>query len=266
MSEDQSEDQVEVIAALEVSEEGAAPTGELPAPFVVQILTLFPEFFESPLSTSIIGRAVESGAARIGCTQIRDFATDKHRTTDDVPYGGGAGMVMKPEPTVAALEHAREQCPGVPRVYLTPDGERFSQAIAQEMASWPGMVLVCGRYEGLDERVREGWIDREISIGDYVLTGGEPAALILIDAVVRLIPGVLGNPGSLSEESFSNGRLEYPHYTRPREFRGRSVPEVLLNGNHAKIDAWRREQSEQRTRARRPDLFGLPAKDEEQDA
>jgi tRNA (guanine37-N1)-methyltransferase len=253
MSEPDDES-VEGEASNEVGEQGGVEA-VAPAPYAVQILTLFPEFFDSPFATSIIGRAVEQGHAALGCTQIRDFATDKHRTTDDVPYGGGAGMVMKPEPTVAALEHAAALCPGAPRVYLTPQGEPFTQAIAREMATWTGMVLVCGRYEGLDERVREGWIDREISVGDYVLTGGEPAALILIDAVVRLLPGVLGNPESLSEESFSNGRLEYPHYTRPRDFRGRLVPEVLLNGNHAKIDAWRREQSEARTLERRPDLL-----------
>jgi tRNA (guanine37-N1)-methyltransferase len=259
---DQADGQGEALS-IEEAAHGSAQVSS-PTPFQIEVLTLFPEFFDSPLKTSIIGRAREQGLAKIVCTDIRAFATDKHRMTDDVPYGGGAGMVMKPEPCVGALEAAAARAPGAVRVYLTPSGEPFTQKIAREMAGWPGMILMCGRYEGLDDRVRQGWIDREISVGDYVLTGGEPAALILIDAVVRLLPGVLGNPESLEDESFSHGRLEYPHYTRPRSFRGMEVPEVLLGGNHAKIDAWRRERSEALTRERRPDL--LKREDEAQDA
>ncbi len=224
--------------------------------FAIEILTLFPEFFDSPLSTSLIGKACDAELATVLRTNIRDFATDKHHTTDDLPFGGGAGMVLKCEPAVGALEAARDRNPSLPRIYLTPQGERFTQAIAAELAAGPGMILFCGHYEGVDERVREGWIDREICIGDYVLTGGEPAALVLLDAVVRLVPGVVGNPESLVEESFTDPRrIEHPHYTRPRDFRGMEVPEVLLSGHHAKIEAWRREQSEARTRSRRPDLI-----------
>lgn len=225
------------------------------APFTIQVLSLFGEYFQSPLATSITGKGIEKELFAVETVDIRAFATDKHKTTDDVPFGGGAGMVMKPEPLVAALEFARERQPEALRIFMSPDGEPFSQAIAQELADSPGLILVCGRYEGIDERVREGWIDREISVGDYILTGGEPAALIVIDAVTRLLPGVLGNETSIIDESFSRPRLEYPHYTRPREFRGRSVPDVLLSGNHKAIADWREAQSEQRTRERRPDLL-----------
>lgn len=224
-----------------------------------QILTLFPEFFETPLSTSILGRAQDKGLVDYAMVDIRDFAHDKHRTTDDLPYGGGAGMVMKPEPLVEALEYAREQDAGAPRVLLSPQGEPLTQSLADELAAEPGLILTCGRYEGIDERVRQGWIDREISIGDYVLSGGEPGALVLVDAVTRLLPGVLGNEESIREESFAQGRLEYPQYTRPREFRGRQVPEVLLSGNHQKIAQWRQQQSLERTRTRRPDLLDEPS-------
>ncbi len=223
--------------------------------FAVQLVTIFPEFFSSPLSTSLMGKAIDKGLFEVDAIDIREYATDKHRTTDDVPYGGGAGMVMKCEPTVAALEAAAQARPGLPRIYMTPQGEPFTQSVARELAHGPGMVLLCGRYEGVDYRVREGWIDREICVGDFVLTGGEPAALIVLNAVTRLLPGVLGNAASIDEESFSSGMLEYPHYTRPREFRGREVPEVLLSGHHAKIEAWRREQSLLRTQAVRPDLL-----------
>lgn len=224
--------------------------------FHVELLTLFPEFFESPLSASLIGKAQEAGLVSTQCTDIRDFASDKHRTTDDLPFGGGAGMVMKCEPVVGALEHARERHPSLPRIYLTPQGEPLTQAIAQELSAGDGMILLCGHYEGVDERIREGWIDREICIGDYVLTGGEPAAMVLLDAVVRLVPGVVGNPDSLEDESFTDPQLlEYPHYTRPREFRGLSVPDVLLSGHHARIAEWRQQRARERTRARRPDLL-----------
>ncbi len=223
-----------------------------------QILTLFPEFFDTPLSTSILGRARDKELVDYALVDIRDFAHDKHRTTDDLPYGGGAGMVMKPEPLVGALEYAREQDPQAPRILLSPQGEPLTQRVAEELAGESGVILTCGRYEGVDERVRQGWIDREISIGDYVLSGGEPGALVLVDAVTRLLPGVLGNEDSIREESFAQGTLEYPHYTRPREFRGHEVPEILLSGNHQKIAEWRRQQSLERTRRRRPDLLDEP--------
>lgn len=225
------------------------------ANFPIQVLTLFPEFFESPLKTSLTEKAIEQGHFSVRLQNIRDFATDKHQKCDDIPYGGGAGMVMKPEPLVAALEDARNRQADSPRILLTPQGRPFTQDLAAELARGPGMILTCGRYEGIDERVRQGWIDLEISIGDYVLTGGEVAAMVVIDAVTRLLPGVLGNIESIAEESFSKPLLEYPHYTRPRVFRGLEVPEVLLSGHHEKIAAWRQEQAEKRTRERRPDLL-----------
>ena len=220
-----------------------------------QILSLFPEFFEGPLQASILGRAADKELVDYELVDIRDFATDKHRTTDDQPYGGGAGMVMKPEPLVAALEQAKQVQPDAPRILMSPQGEPLRQPLVEELAECSGLILVCGRYEGVDERVRRDWIDREISVGDYVLSGGEPAALVVVDAVTRLIPGVLGNQASVDEESFADSMLEYPHYTRPREFRGRQVPEVLLSGNHQKIAQWRRQQALERTRERRPDLL-----------
>lgn len=221
----------------------------------IHVLTLFPESFRGPLETSILARARREGHVEIDVLDIRDFTDDKHRKTDDRPYGGGAGMVMKPGPIVRALEYARESSPNAPRILLTPQGETFDQSMAEELVESPDLILVCGRYEGVDERVREGWIDREISIGDYVLPGGEAAALCITQAVVRLLPGVLGNRESLQEESFAADRLEYPQYTRPRNFRGREVPDVLLSGDHGRVDDWRREQSEKRTRRRRPDLI-----------
>lgn len=221
-----------------------------------QLLTIFPEFFESPLATSILGRAQQKELVEYGVIDIRDFATDRHRKTDDLPYGGGAGMLMKPEPLVGALEYAREQDAGATRVLMSPQGEPLNQALAQELADQPeGLILACGRYEGVDERVRQGWIDREISLGDYVLSGGEPGALVLVDAITRLLPGVLGNAASIREESFADVGLEYPQYTRPREFRGKEVPEILLSGDHAKIAQWRRDKAIERTRRRRPDLL-----------
>ena len=234
-------------------------------PFTIQVLTLFPEFFTSPLATSLTGKAIDKGLFDVILRDIRDYATDKHRTTDDVPYGGGAGMVMKPEPIVGALEAAQAEQPDAPRILLTPQGEPFNQAMARELAGESGLILTCGRYEGVDERVRQGWIDREISIGDYVLTGGEIPALAIIDAVTRLLPGVLGNVASIQEESFSRPRLEYPQYTRPRIFRGMEVPEVLLSGHHGRVEQWRKEQSELRTRQRRPDLLREERSTEETD-
>ncbi len=223
----------------------------------IDILTLFPEVFAPFLSTSIVGRAAARGLASIQCLNFRDFASDRHGTVDDRPFGGGPGMVLTCPPIFEALEHLESQVDGEPlRILLTPQGERLTQATVAELARSPWLVLLCGHYEGFDERIRAGVAMREISIGDYVLSGGEPAAAVLIDAVVRLLPGALGDEASAVDESFHAGTLEYPHYTRPREFRGMKVPEVLLSGDHAKIAGWRREQSVQRTLERRPDLLG----------
>jgi tRNA (guanine37-N1)-methyltransferase len=218
----------------------------------IDVLTLFPEMFTGVLGASILKIAQEKGLVKFRLVDIRDFATDRHRSVDDPPFGGGPGMVLRPEPVFAAVEHT-EGLSGVPatRVLLTPQGERLTQALARELAVLPRLLLIGGRYEGYDERIRTGLQPREVSIGDYVLTGGELPAMVLIDTVVRLIPGVLGKVNSLDEESFSNGLLEYPQYTRPREFRGMKVPEVLLSGNHEEIRRWRLEQSCERTRRRR---------------
>lgn len=222
----------------------------------IDILTLFPELFHPYLSTSIVGRAVESGLASIGCTNPRDFTQDKHHSVDDRPFGGGPGMVLLCQPVFDALDHLDRQHDGEPvRILLTPQGEKLNQTIVSELAAAPWLVLICGHYEGFDERIRTGAKVREISIGDYVLSGGEPAAMVLMDAVVRLIPGALGHEGSNVDESFSRGTLEYPQYTRPREFRGMKVPDILLSGDHAKIDAWRKEEALKRTQERRPDLL-----------
>ena len=220
-----------------------------------EILTLFPRLVEGPLKESILGKAVERKLISVGVRDIRDHAVGKHRITDDTPYGGGAGMVMKPEPLVSAIEAARENLGGNCRVVLMdPQGRRFTQTVAQELAGEEGLVLVCGRYEGFDERIRN-FVDDEISIGDFVMTGGELAALCVVDACARLLPGVLGNEESAGSESFQQGLLEYPQYTRPPEFRGMKVPEVLLSGDHAKIARWRRQQALLRTMRRRPDLL-----------
>lgn len=218
------------------------------------VLTLFPDFFTTPLQQSIIGKAVSKGILQVNTINIRDFATDKHRTTDDAPYGGGHGMVMKVEPVVRAIESLGND--GVrPRIILTtPQGVPFSHSLAKELTACERIAVICGRYEGYDERIR-GYADLEISAGDYVLTGGEITALTIIDSVGRLIPGVLGEPESKEHDSFSNSLLEYPQYTRPEEFRGMKVPEVLLSGNHAQIEKWRRLESLVRTFQRRPDLL-----------
>jgi len=219
--------------------------------FYAQILTLFPEFFDSPLNCSIPKRAIESGIVTVDCIQIRDFATDKHHKVDDAPYGGGPGMLMKPEPVVAAIREARERQPDTHVVMLTPSGNRFTQAKAQEFTKIPGITLLCGRYEGFDERICD-YIDEEISLGDYVLSGGEPAAMCVLDAVIRLLPEVLGSPESAVLDSFTEeGILDWPHYTRPEVFEGKSVPEVLLSGNHAKIEEWRKHQAALRSRKSR---------------
>jgi tRNA (guanine37-N1)-methyltransferase len=224
----------------------------------VDVLTLFPRMIAAPLEESLLGKAREKGLVRVQVTDIREFAQGKHRVTDDVPYGGGAGMVMKPEPLVAAIEAARARQPGAHVVLMSPQGRKFDQSVAQELVKREQLVFVCGRYEGVDERVMD-WIDEEISLGDFVLSGGEFAALAVIDAVARLVPGVMGNAESVQVESFNEGLLEGPHYTRPPEFRGLKVPEILLSGDHAKIAQWRKEQSLVRTRERRPDLLGKKA-------
>lgn len=218
------------------------------------VLTLFPELFTSVLSATMLQKAQERGAVQFSLLNIRDFATDKHHVTDDTPYGGGHGMVMKPEPIVAALESLDAVSPRPRRVLLSPQGRLFTQAEAQALAQVPEIALVCGRYEGIDDRVR-AFVDDELSIGDVVMSGGEVAALVIIDAVSRLIPGALGCASSATVESFSDGLLEYPHYTRPPEFRGARVPDILLSGDHAAIARWRRHESLRRTFERRPDLL-----------
>jgi tRNA (guanine37-N1)-methyltransferase len=220
----------------------------------IDVLTLFPEFFTSPLAASLLGKALKSERVSVHCTNFRDYTTDKHRTVDDVPYGGGVGMVLKPEPLFAAVE-ALPNLPPRDIILLTPQGEPLKQAHFQELSQRQQLILICGHYEGVDERVREHLVTREISLGDFVLTGGEVPALALIDGVVRLLPGTVGKAASLVEESFEGGLLEYPHYTRPPEFRGWLVPEVLRSGNHKAIAQWRQEQRQERTQERRPDLF-----------
>lgn len=219
------------------------------------ILTVFPEIFTSFCGCSLLKKALDKGLISIQLHDIRSYAGDKHHMTDDAPYGGGGGMVMKVEPIDRALLSIPMVADAVPIVLLTPQGERFSQKIAEQMAACSQLVFVCGHYEGVDERVRAKLVNREISIGDYILTGGELAAMVLVDAVSRLVPGVLGNSDSAGADSFSMGLLEYPHYTRPAEYQGWNVPEVLLSGNHREIELWRRRQSLLRTLKRRPDLL-----------
>jgi tRNA (guanine37-N1)-methyltransferase len=216
------------------------------------VLTLFPDMFPGPLGGSLAGRALEAERWALDVTDIRDFATDRHRTVDDMPFGGGAGMVLRADVVDAAVTSVAD---GRPLVCLTPRGKRFVQDDALRLAEGPGVILVCGRYEGIDQRVIEAHGMRELSLGDFVLSGGELAAMVMIDAVVRLLPGVMGAADSATEESFADGLLEYPHYTRPAEWRDRRVPDVLLSGHHAAIAAWRRRQSEQITQERRPDLW-----------
>jgi tRNA (guanine37-N1)-methyltransferase len=224
----------------------------------VEIVTLFPEMFASFLAAGLLGKAVERGAVTVSFTNPRDFATDRHKSVDDAPYGGGVGMVMRCEPLVAAIEAAVAARGPAHRVLLSPAGAPLTQARVRELAARPRLLLVCGRYEGIDERVRELCVDEELSLGDFVLMGGEVAAMAVVDAVARFVPGVLGDPESTEEESFSAGLLEAPSYTRPPEFRGLRVPEVLLSGHHEKIRAWKRTESERRTARVRPDLLGKP--------
>lgn len=219
------------------------------------ILSVFPEMFESPFQFSLLKKAQERGLIEISLHNIRDHALDKHRMTDDTPYGGGCGMVMKVDPIDRALTAVKLDKEGALVVLLTPQGERFSQHLAAELASFSQLILICGHYEGVDERVRQNLVDREISIGDYVLTGGELSAMVLVDAVSRLIPGVLGNSESTTSESFTMGLLEYPQYTRPADYKGWKVPDVLVSGNHREIDLWRKKESLRKTMTRRPDLL-----------
>lgn len=220
----------------------------------IHILTLFPDMFAGPFAESIIGRAVDQGLVSIDINNIRDYTWDKHHVVDDSPYGGGPGMVLKPEPLFEAVEVVKGEA-DMPVILLTPQGRLFDQGIAAELAGREQLILICGHYEGVDERVREHLVTDEVSIGDYVLSGGELAAMVVVDAVVRQLPGALGSEESVGDDSHANGFLEYPQYTRPQSFRGWEVPEILLSGNHAEIERWRRMQSLKRTAERRPDLM-----------
>ena len=224
-------------------------------PWTAIVLTLFPEMFPGPLGLSLAGQALKAGVWALETVDIRTFARDKHHSVDDAPYGGGPGMVLRPDVVNAAIGDVRALAPELPLVHLTPRGRRLDQGQVQALASGPGVALLCGRYEGIDERVLDAWQPDEISLGDFVLSGGEPAAIALIDACIRLLPGVVGAAQSLHEESFEHGLLEYPQYTRPRVWQDREVPEILLSGHHARIEAWRRAEAEAMTQARRPDLW-----------
>ena len=224
--------------------------------FRASVLTLFPEMFPGPLGHSLAGRALH-GRWSLDAVDIRDFATDRHRSVDDSPFGGGAGMVLRPDVADAAIGSVAD---GRPLIFLTPRGRPFSQADARRLAAGPGVVLLCGRYEGVDQRVIEARRMQEVSVGDYVLSGGELAAMVLLDAVVRLLPGVMGAKDSAAEESFDRHLLEYPHYTRPAEWQGHKVPEVLLSGDHGAVAAWRRAEAERATRERRPDLWAVASR------
>lgn len=222
---------------------------------IFDVLTIFPGIFTSPLQESLLKKAVDRNLLQVRIINLRDFTLDKHRTTDDYPYGGGAGMIMKPEPIILAVEKIKSEDSAAQTILLTPQGELLHHKLTRELSNHHHWILICGRYEGLDERVRLSVVDREISIGDYVLNGGEIPALVVIEAISRFIPGFLGSSQSVEEESFAQGLLEYPQYTRPPVFRGMAVPEILLSGNHAQIQAWRRRESLRRTFLRRPDLL-----------
>jgi len=221
----------------------------------IDVLTLFPGMFSGPLDESIVKRAREAGLLKLGIHNLRDWTHDRHKTVDDRPFGGGPGMLLKPEPIFEAVEQLAGEQTKV--ILLCPQGRRFDQSIARELAQQEHVLLVCGSYEGFDERIREALADDEVSIGDFVLTNGALPAMVIVDAVTRLLPGVLGDDESSRDESFSHGKLEGPHYTRPAEFRGMKVPDVLLSGNHAEIAKWREQQAQVRTQARRPDLMDL---------
>jgi tRNA (guanine37-N1)-methyltransferase len=219
----------------------------------IDVVTLFPELFDAPLRASLLGKAIQAGRIEVAVRDLRKHGLGKHRSVDDEPYGGGAGMVMRPEPIFAAVEAVREE--GSHVVLLSPRGTRFDHALASRLAALKHLILVCGRYEGVDQRVADHLADEEVSIGDYVLAGGEVAALVVIEAVARLVPGVVGNPESLRSESHAAGMLEYPQYTRPAEFRGWKVPDVLVSGDHGAIERWRSQRAEELTKERRPDLL-----------
>jgi len=225
------------------------------SPLLMDVVTTFPQMFDSILGESILKIAQEKKKIKVRCVQLRDFAQDKHKLTDDKPFGGGPGMVMKAEPFFHCVEELKKDSPNAHVVLLTPAGEPFKQKTAKSLTKKKHLIFLCGHYEGLDERVREHLVDEEISLGDFVLTGGEIPTMVVIDAVTRLLPGVLGNKESIKQESFQQGILDHPHYTRPREFRGHVVPEELMTGNHAKVEKWRKEQALKRTRKRRPDLL-----------
>jgi len=230
------------------------------------VLTIFPEMFPGPLGASLAGQALADGRWRLDAMNIRDFATDKHRSVDDTSAGGGPGMVMRADVLGAAIDGARERHGSLPLLYPSPRGIPLTQSRVRELNAGPGAILLCGRFEGVDQRVIEAREAEEISVGDYVLSGGELAAMVIIDAAVRLLPGVMGAADSASEESFENGLLEYPHYTRPREWEGRSIPEILLSGDHKRIAAWRRQQAESLTRERRPELLRPVGRDKKREA
>ena len=227
-------------------------------PWQAVVLTLFPELFPGPLGASLLGDALESGLWSLEAIGLRDFGSGRHKAVDDTPAGGGAGMVMRADVLGAAIDAARTRHAGLPAIYLSPRGELLTQDLVRELSAGPGVLLLAGRYEGIDQRVIEARQLREVSVGDYVLAGGEVAAMVLIEAAVRLLPGVLGQPASLGEESFEAGLLEYPQYTRPRDWEGHPIPDVLLSGDHARIAQWRRAEAERLTRARRPDLLAPP--------
>ena len=219
----------------------------------IAVVTIFPELVRAFAATGLIRRAVEEGRLEVVETDLRRFTTDRHRTVDDVPFGGGGGMVMKPEPLFAAVEALKREGDRV--ILMSPQGTVLTDAVVRRLAASPGLVVICGRYEGVDERVREGLVDEEVSIGDYVLSGGELPALVLIEAVSRFVPGVVGNARSVEQDSFAAGLLDYPHYTRPAEFRGKKVPDVLISGNHGEVDKWRRREALRQTLLKRPDLL-----------
>jgi tRNA (guanine37-N1)-methyltransferase len=229
-------------------------------PWSATVVTLFPELFPGPLGASLAGEALKRGLWGLETLALRDHGRGRHRQVDDTPAGGGAGMVLRPDVVAGALDAARARAPDAPAICLSPRGEPLTQALVRDLAEGPGVVLLAGRFEGIDQRVIEARSLREVSIGDYVLSGGELAAMVLIDAVVRLLPGVVGAAASLAEESFEAGLLEYPHYTRPRDWEGRAIPDVLLSGDHKRIAEWRRAEAERLTRERRPDLWARYAK------
>ncbi|HOO11645.1 MAG TPA: tRNA (guanosine(37)-N1)-methyltransferase TrmD [Bacillota bacterium] len=221
----------------------------------IDILTLFPEMFDAVLKSSILGKAIEKGILRVGIINIRDFSKDRHKRVDDYPYGGGAGMAMMPQPLYDAIKSVKDESPDARVILTSPRGKPFGQEMARLLSKEPHLVIVCGHYEGIDQRIIDTMVDEEISIGDYILTGGELPAMVIVDAVARLLPGAIGSPLSLEQESFTDGLLEYPQYTRPADFLGMKVPEVLLSGNHKKIEEWRMEKAVEITRRLRPDLL-----------